>query len=113
MTKKEPTWNEIWDIVADQTKLIIKQQLFIHKKTKNIRTGGDFSEIHFRSLLKKIIPERFVVTSGHIVSPPLNKLNKEPNISPQCDVIIADKMVPHSLLPFKSNEIDFDIVPVE
>lgn len=105
-----PTWGEVWDIAANHTDLIIKQQLFVHKWAKNIRTGGDFAESHFRSLLKRILPERFAVTTGHIVAP---GSNKEPAVSPQCDIIIVDKMVPHSLLPFKKDEIDFDIVPIE
>lgn len=105
-----PTWGEVWHIVTDQIDLVLKQQLLAHKWAKNIRAGGDFAEVHFRDLLRKVLPERLLVTSGHIVAP---GKGSEPIVSPQCDIIVVDKMVPHSLLPFRSNEVEFDVVPIE
>ncbi len=78
---------------------------------KNIRAGGDFSEVHFRNLLEKIIPQGFGITSGHIIA--RADKTQPPIVSPQCDIIVFDKMVPHSLLPFKQKEIAFDFVPIE
>lgn len=88
-----------------------KKQLLAQGFAKNIRIGGDFSEVHFRNLLQQFVPEGFGVTSGHIVA--RTSQNIPPVVSPQCDVIIFDKMVPHSLLPFKQREVNFDFVPVE
>lgn len=109
--RSSKTWSEIWNLLGKQTDLIIQQQLLAHHWAKNIRAGGDIPELHFRNLFQRILPEaRYGVTSGHIVSP---GFSKKPIVSPQCDMIIVDKLVPHSLLPFRSTEVGFDVVPIE
>ncbi len=108
---KKPNWHDVWDIVTQEVDTVIKQQTVAQGWAKNIRAGGDFSEVHFRNLLRKILPEGLGVTSGHIVS----RVDKTmlPVVSPQCDIIIFDKMVPHSLLPFKQKGVEFDFTPIE
>ncbi len=103
--QESPTYKDILEIILSENEASIKKHL-LASKIKNIRISGDYTEQRFRSLLSSLLPQRFGVTTGHI-------MNSEKKISPQCDIIIVDKMVVHTLLPFDSKDIFFDIVPME
>ena len=59
-----------------------------------------------RKFLREVIGERFKITHGYIYSPQHKKL------SPQIDIIITDKLVPHVLKRFDHLD-NLEIVPVE
>jgi len=99
------SYKDISEIILSENEASIKKHL-LASRINNIRASGGYTEQRFRSLLSSLLPQRFGVTTGHII-------NSEKKVSPQCDIIIVDKMVVHTLLPFDSKDIFFDIVPVE
>ena len=66
---------------------------FIHG-TGDIRAAGNEVEIAVRDYLRRMLPPRWYVTSGHLIDP-------AGKISPQLDVIIADNFNLPSLLTTK------------
>jgi hypothetical protein len=62
--------------------------------TGDIRGSGDETEIAFRHFLSSRLPSKYIVGHGHIVDRFLN-------VSPQCDVIIADNSATPILLEGK------------
>ncbi|MGE4573282.1 DUF6602 domain-containing protein [Parachlamydia sp.] len=104
--KITPDRQTIFNAAKDNLNALVKHHLFAHK-IGNIRASGDFIESGFRSLLRQILPKRFYVTSGHIWNGDTQK------ISGQCDIIIADTNVVHSLMLAENTEVQFDVIPVE
>ncbi len=108
-TAEKIEWNEIWEYVAQELELAVKQKLLAHQLAKNIPVSGDLVENAFKEMFRRFLPKRFKVTSGHIVAA---QPSGPPVVSPQVDLIIVDTMVPHSLVPFSSSS-KFDFVPIE
>jgi hypothetical protein len=77
---------------------------------RNIDITGDEIEYEVRLLLKNLLPQRFHITHGYIISA-VNKQD-EPFVSPQVDVIIVDTLVPHSIFVF-DKQSGMEVVPVE
>ena len=60
----------------------------------NIRAAGNEVEQAVRKYLKRMLPPRYYVTSGHLI-------DQEERVSPQLDVIVADNFNMPSLLTTK------------
>jgi len=67
---------------------------------------GELVELAIRKFLKEIIGERFKITHGYIYSA------KKGGLSPQIDIIITDKLVPHTLKRFEHLD-NLEVVPAE
>ncbi len=73
---------------------------------KNQDECGELVELAIRKFLREVIGERFKITHGYIYSSKYKKL------SPQIDIIITDKLVPHSLKRFEHLD-NLELIPVE
>jgi hypothetical protein len=75
----------IHEVYQEEVKKLLaarKSGTIIHN-TGDIRGSGDETEIAFRQFLSRRLPAKYFVGHGHVVDRFLN-------VSPQCDVIIAD-----------------------
>ncbi len=71
--------------------------------TGDIKAAGNEVEIEVRKFFKRMLPKNTYVTNGHII-------DKEGNISPQLDVIIADNSNIPSLMTTKD---ETEYIPIE
>ena len=101
--------SKIFDIYTKQAELIFEATDLLLQKDdsfRNLGEAGSQVEIFVRETLRKLLPARFRLTSGYIVS----KSNIEnDNDIPQCDLIIADAFIP----PLYKITGDIEVVPVE
>lgn len=104
------TYKSLYKSHADFLRYCLEKSHLSHQYLKNIRQSGDDVEWEVREILKQIIPERFKVTHWYIVN--AKNDTDEPSISPQCDVIIVDTLVPHRIftIDYKNGS---EIVPLE
>ena len=72
-------------------------------------TGNEIEQ-EVRRLLKNLLPQRFHVTHGYILSA-ANK-HDQPLVSPQVDAIIVDTLVPHSIFIVEQHS-GMEVVPIE
>ena len=56
-------WNEIWEYVAQELELAVKQKMLAHQLAKNIPVSGDLVENAFKEMFRRFLPKRFKVTS--------------------------------------------------
>lgn len=104
------SYKDIFGLNIKYIDFLLARSLFSHQYIKNISQSGGDVEGETREMFRNIIPERYKVTHGYIVSAP--DKNTEPLISPQVDMIIVDTLVPHSLfIVDKKNGLE--IVPLE
>lgn len=90
---------------------LLEKTLFSHQYVKSIKSSGEETEEEIRNIIRSVLPKRFKVTHGYIVSSP-NQIN-EPLISPQVDLLIVDTLVPHSLFAIDKAENGSEMVPIE
>lgn len=104
------TYKDIFNLHIKYIEFLLEKSLFSHQYTKNISHSGAFVENEIREMFRNILPKRFHVTHGYIVSSHDPAI--EPVVSPQVDMIIVDTLVPHSIfLVDKQNGME--IVPKE
>ena len=93
--KQISSFKDIFNLNLKYIEYIIEKSQLSHQYLKNYSLSGSECEMEIRSILSNIIPSRFHVTHGYIISADSRKT--EPEISPQIDVIIVDTLVPHSI----------------
>jgi hypothetical protein len=82
----------------------------VHQYVRNIAVTGSGVENEIRAVLRSVIPDRFRVTTGYIVT--AERRDIEPTVSPQIDILIVDTLVPHSLWLVDPGQ-GIEIVPLE
>lgn len=110
MAKKEFKFKDILDLHIKYTDYLLKKSYLSHQSIKNINLSGSEIENEIRLLFKSILPERFKVTHGYILSVKDNK--SEPIISNQVDMMIVDTLVSHKIFTLDKKN-GMEIVPVE
>lgn len=75
----------------DAAELLRARDEAIRIHGNDIRAAGNHVEVCVRDYLKRMLPPRYYVTTGHLIDP-------AGNVSPQIDVIIADNFNIPSLL---------------
>lgn len=102
MKKNKNSGDSVWDrgleVLEAQVSAIIRESELYRTSEKSISGCGASVEIFIRDFLKTILPSRFNIKSGYIVTP--GSVN--PIISAQMDIVITDAFVPDSLLPFSA-----------
>lgn len=104
------TYKDIFNLNIKYVEFLLEKSLFSHQYIKNISISGGFVENEVREIFRNILPKRFHVTHGYVVSAPNRET--EPIVSPQIDMIIVDTLVPHSLF-IVDKENGMEIVPKE
>ena len=79
---------------SDAEELLRSREEAIRIHGTNIRAAGNEVEQAVRDYLKRMLPPRYYVTSGHLI-------DQEGRVSPQLDVIVADNFNMPSLLTTK------------
>lgn len=98
--------DSIYKLFLDELEFFGKHSYFASQSMRNQDECGELIELAIRKFLREIVGERFKITHGYIYS----SLNKK--LSPQIDIIITDKLVPHVLKRFEHLD-SLEIVPVE
>jgi hypothetical protein len=104
------TYKDIFELNVKYVEYLLAKSLFSHQYIHNISQSGADVENEIREIFRTIVPNRYRVTHGYIVSAP--QQNVEPLISPQVDMIIVDSLVPHSLFVV-DKKTGMEIVPIE
>ncbi len=104
------SYRDLFDVNLKYLDFIVTKTLVIHQYLHGIKSSGDSVESEVRELLRRVVPARFRVTHGYIVS--ASNAAEEPSVSPQVDVIIVDTLVPHSLWTVDDSQ-GVEIVPIE
>ncbi len=91
----KPAYKDIFNLNLKYIKYLLAKTSLTHDYMRNISVTGSEIEQEVRQMLRNILPQRFHVTHGYIISAVSQQA--EPLISPQVDVIIVDTLVPHSL----------------
>ncbi len=105
-----PTYRDLFELNMKYMDYLIAKTSLSHGYLKNIQMTGAEIEYEVRDLLRNLLPRRFHVTHGYIVS--AKNMDDEPTVSPQVDVIIVDTLVPHSLF-MVDQQSGMEIVPVD
>lgn len=105
-----PTYRDLFEVHLRYSEYIRAKSYVIHQYVQNIAVSGAGVETEVRAVLRSILPDRFRVTSGYIVS--AESKNVEPRVSPQVDILIVDTLVPHSLWVVDRDQ-GVEIVPRE
>ncbi len=92
MTK---TYKDLFNLNIKYIEFLLEKSLLSHQYIKNITNSGSVVENEIREIFRNILPKRFHVTHGYIVSAESSEI--EPVVSPQVDMIIVDTLVPHSI----------------
>ena len=79
---------------SDANDLIRARERAIRVHPTNIKAAGNEIEEKVRNYLRRILPPRYYVTSGHLIDP-------KHRVSPQLDVIISDSLNLPSLVKTK------------
>lgn len=98
--------DELYTLFLNELDLFKQYSEATKKVNHSIRDGGELTEVALRRFLREVVGERFHITHGYIYS----SLHK--GVSPQIDIIITDKLVPHSLKKFEHLD-GMEVVPVE
>jgi len=104
------TYKDIFNLNIKYIEFLLEKSLFSHQYIKNISISGSFVENEIREIFRNVLPKRFHVTHGYIVSAPNQET--EPVVSPQIDMIIVDTLVPHSIF-IVDKQNGMEIVPKE
>lgn len=105
-----PTYKDIFNLNLKYIEYLLEKTALSQGYIRNTDITGDVVEQEVRQLLKNLLPQRFHVTHGYIVS--AENLDDEPTVSPQVDVIIVDTLVPHSIF-IVDQQSGMEIVPDE
>jgi hypothetical protein len=105
-----PTYKDIFNLNLKYIEYIKAKTSLTQGYMRNIDVTGNEIEQEVRRLLKNLLPQRFHVTHGYILSA-ANK-HDEPLVSPQVDAIIVDTLVPHSIFIVEQHS-GMEVVPIE
>ena len=105
-----PTYKDIFDLNLKYINYLLAKTSLIQGYTRNINVTGSEIEQEVRQLLRNLLPQRFHVTHGYIIS--ATNQREEPLVSPQVDVIIVDTLVPHSIFILDQHS-GMEVVPIE
>lgn len=105
-----PTYKDLFEVHLKYPDYVRAKSLVIHQFVHNINVTGSGVEVEARALLRSVLPGRFRVTHGYIVS--CASRHDEPSVSPQTDVIVVDTLVPHTLWLVDETQ-GIEIVPQE
>lgn len=105
-----PTYKDIFKLNLKYIEYLLAKTQLTHGYIHNISVAGSEIEQEVRRLLKSLLPQRFRITHGYIISA-VNK-QEEPAVSPGVDVIIVDTLVPHSIFIIDQNN-GMEVVPIE
>ncbi len=106
----KPAYKDIFNLNLKYIEYLLAKTSLTHDYMRNIDVTGSEIEQEVRQMLRNILPQRFHVTHGYIISAASQKA--EPLISPQVDVIIVDTLVPHSLFIIDQHS-SMEAVPLE
>lgn len=98
--------DQLYELFLNELKFFKEHSNFTSHEIDSISATGDLVEVAIRKFLREIIGERFKVTHGYIYS------SKFKEYSPQIDIIITDKLVPHSFKKFEYLD-GMEVVPAE
>lgn len=98
--------DSIYSLFIEELNFIEENSYFASQSMRNQDECGELVELAIRRFLKEVIGERFKITHGYIYSAE-NRI-----LSPQIDIIITDRLVPHKLKKFEYLD-NLEIVPVE
>jgi hypothetical protein len=90
-----PSYRDIFKVNLKYIEYLLEKTSLSRSYIHNINITGDEVEREVRLLLRNLLPQRFQVTHGYIIS--AENIIDEPSVSPQVDVIIVDTLVPHSI----------------
>jgi hypothetical protein len=90
------------DYLVEKTRLPLGLQ--------NIAESGRDTEVEIRGLLRRVLPQRYRITHGHVVYAP--ERTEPPIVSPQVDLIIVDNLIPNSIFTLDP-DIGLEVVPLE
>ncbi len=105
-----PTYRDIFNLNLKYIEYLLEKTSLTQGYMRNVNVTGDEIEQEVRRLLKNLLPQRFQVTHGYIISA-VSKQD-EPLVSPQIDVIIVDTLVPHSIFIVDQHR-GMEVVPIE
>jgi len=105
-----PTYRDIFNLNLKYIDYLLAKTSLTQGYMRNINATGSEIEQEVRQLFRNLLPHRFHVTHGYIISAQ-NPL-KEPLVSPQVDVIIVDTLVPHSIFIIDEHN-GMEVVPIE
>jgi hypothetical protein len=105
-----PSYRDIFKVNLKYIEYLLEKTSLSRSYIHNIDITGDEVEREVRLLLRNLLPQRFQVTHGYIIS--AENMIDEPAVSPQVDVIIVDTLVPHSIFVIDQAS-GMQIVPVE
>lgn len=103
------SFKDLFQVNIKYLEYLLGKSYLSHQYLKNIKLSGDQIENEFRKILANLLPARYKVTYGYIVSSISTKT--EPVISGQIDIIVVDTLVPHSI--FIIEEKGMEVVPLE
>lgn len=104
------SYRDLFEVTLSYTEFVRQKSLNLHQYVKNVSASGAGVEHEVRQLLRGVLPARFKVTSGYVVSAD-NRVD-EPSVSPQVDIIIVDTLVPHTLWMLDTEQA-IEMVPRE
>ncbi|MHA1541234.1 MAG: DUF6602 domain-containing protein [Alphaproteobacteria bacterium] len=103
-------YKNLFSVHLNYIKYLLEKSYILHQDMKNPKESGSFVEEEIREFIQQLIPARFKVTHGYIVS--AKNQEDEPIISPQIDLMIVDRMSSSSLFTLgKKNGME--VVPKE
>ncbi len=105
-----PTYKDIFNLNLRYIEYLLAKTSLTHGYMRNINVSGSEIEQEVRRLLRNLLPQRFHVTHGYIIS--AENQQTEPRISPQVDAIIVDTLVPHSIFIIDQHS-GMEVVPIE
>lgn len=103
------SFKDLFQVNIKYLTYLLDKSYLSHQYFKNVKFSGDQIENEFRKILSNLLPARYKITYGYIVSSTSAKT--EPIISGQIDIIIVDTLVPHSI--FIIEEKGMEVVPLE
>lgn len=105
-----PSYKDLFEVHLKYIDYILAKTLLSNQFLKNISTSGADVEIGIREILRSVLPKRFHVTHGYIVS--AKDATCDPKVSRQIDIIIVDTLVEHSIFRVDDHS-GMEVVPIE
>jgi len=103
-------FNTMYNVHIKFIEYLLAKSMFSLQDTKNVSLCGSEIENEIRQFFKNMLPARFRVTHGYIISS--TSLEEEPSLSPQIDLIIVDELVMNKIFTL-DKENGMEVVPVE
>lgn len=105
-----PNYKDIFNLNLKYIDYLLAKTSLTQGYIHNISVTGSEIEQEVRRLLRNLLPQRFHVTHGYIISAESKQV--EPAVSPQVDVIVVDTLVPHSIF-IVDQQSGMEVVPIE